>query len=226
MSTQTSTERCDLCGGTFSRTAMTRHLSNCSRPKPSAASSAVSSHSTGKSFHLVVEGREARVYWMHLAAPVEAHLSKIDAFLRRAWLECCGHLSAFSIGGKRYASGPMPEMEERGMHVALHRVLDVGTRFSYEYDYGSTTALTLKVVALREEGTRRGAVQLLARNDAPHVTCEECGSGKPATQICTECAWDGRGWLCEECAAAHKCGPDMLLPVVNSPRAGTCGYAG
>jgi len=34
------------------------------------------------------------------------------------------------------------------------------------------------------------------------------------------------GWLCDECAPKHKCGEDMLLPVVNSPRVGKCGYTG
>jgi len=42
-------------------------------------------------------------------------------------------------------------------------------KFLYEYDYGSTTALVLKVVALREQGLPKGAVQLLARNEAPRV---------------------------------------------------------
>ncbi len=34
------------------------------------------------------------------------------------------------------------------------------------------------------------------------------------------------GWLCDSCAEDHKCGEDMLLPVVNSPRTGVCGYTG
>ena len=34
------------------------------------------------------------------------------------------------------------------------------------------------------------------------------------------------GWLCQSCADEHECGEDMLLPVVNSPRTGVCGYAG
>jgi len=98
-------------------------------------------------------------------------------------------------------------------------------KFLYEYDYGSTTALVLKVVALREQGLPKGAVQLLARNEAPRVNCRRCGI-QPATQICTECAWNGEGWLCEACAVAHECGDEMCLPVVNSPRVGVCGYTG
>jgi len=32
--------------------------------------------------------------------------------------------------------------------------------------------------------------------------------------------------VCEGCAGEHECGEEMLLPVVNSPRVGMCGYEG
>jgi hypothetical protein len=172
---------------------------------------------------LVVEGRDAKAYWMHLAVPVTAPLSKLDSFLRDIWLECCGHMSGFEINGSRYASARMEgEMSTR---APLRQVLEVGTKFIYEYDYGSTTELALKVVALRDQGTPKNAVQLLARNEAPQILCDECGA-EPATQICTECAWNGEGCLCETCTAAHECGDEMRLPVVNSPRVGVCAYTG
>lgn len=160
---------------------------------------------------------------MHVAAPVTAPLSRLDDFLRHTWLECCGHLSAFDIGDNRYASQPLDE--EINMSARLNRVLAVGMKFSYEYDYGSTTALLLEVVALQERGTPKGAVELLARNEAPQVSCQRCGT-QPATQICTECECNGEGWLCQACAVAHECGDEMCLPVVNSPRVGVCGYTG
>ena len=155
--------------------------------------------------------------------PLIAPLSKLDDFLRHTWLECCGHLSAFEVGGKRYTSEPVDE--EMSMRARLSEVFEVGMKFFYEYDYGSPTALVLKVVALREQGLPKGAVQLLARNEAPQVSCQRC-SIQPATQICTECTCNGEGWLCEACAVAHECGDEMCLPVVNSPRVGVCGYTG
>ena len=125
---------------------------------------------------------------MHVAVPLTAPLSKLDDFLRHTWLECCGHLSAFEIACERYASEPMDE--EMSMS-ARSEVLEVGMKFSYEYDYGSPTALVLKVVALREQGLPKGAVQLLARNEAPQVSCQRC-SIQSATQICTEWVeWGG-----------------------------------
>jgi hypothetical protein len=72
---------------------------------------------------------------------------------------------------------------------------------------------------------RRG-VELLARNEPLGILCREC-KAKPATQICTDCqSQEDDSWLCDACVAKHACDPEMLLPVVNSPRAGVCGYCG
>jgi len=215
--------KCTLCGEIVGQASMTRHLSACCQPKSPVLSPASEKRQPAPNFHLAIEGRDAKAYWMHVAVPLTAPLSKLDDFLRHTWLECCGHLSAFAIGGKRYASEPMDE--EMSMTARLSQVLEVRMKFFYEYDYGSPTALVLKVVALREQSLPKGAVQLLARNEAPQVSCQRC-SIQPATQICNECAWDGKGWLCEACAVAHQCGDEMCLPVVNSPRVGVCGYTG
>ena len=223
MSKPQSMGKCNLCGEIVSRASMTRHLQACSPPEASGPSPASRKQIFGPNFHLAIEGRDAKAYWMHVAVPLTAPLSKLDDFLRHTWLECCGHMSAFEVGGKRYASGPMDK--EMSMRTRLSEVLEVGVKFFYEYDYGSPTALVLKVVALREHGLPKVAVQLLARNEAPQVSCQRCNI-QPATQVCTECAWNGEGWLCEACAVAHECGDEMCLPVVNSPRAGVCGYTG
>jgi hypothetical protein len=210
--------KCSLCGKTFGKAAMTRHLNRCSQPK---ALVAAGKRQTTPAFHLVVEGRWAKAYWIHLAAPVKAPLSKLDDFLRHIWLECCGHMSAFEIEGIRYFCSPM-EKEERGMETPLSQVVNAGTKFFYEYDFGSTTELGLKVVGFWNQGTPKGAVQLLARNDPPEVICAQCETHL-ATQVCIACE---DAWLCESCAAAHDCGEEMFLPVVNSPRVGVCGYTG
>ena len=217
MSKQPSIGKCNLCGESVGRPAMRRHLTACGQPEASGT------QPLGPSFHLVVEGRHAKAYWMHVALPVTARLSVLDDFLRQTWLECCGHMSAFDIGGNRYASAPMEH--QMSTRAPLRQLLAVGSTFFYEYDYGSTTELVLKVVAILEQGTPKGAAQLLARNEAPQVSCQRCGT-QPATQVCCECASDGQGWLCLSCAVAHPCGDEMCLPVANSPRVGVCAYAG
>jgi len=48
------------------------------------------------------------------------------------------------------------------MATPIGRVLDVGTKFFYEYDFGSTTELRLTVVGFWNLDKPKGAVQLLA----------------------------------------------------------------
>jgi hypothetical protein len=194
----------------------------CKQAKPSVASS---EEGPPTAFHLLVEGG-AKLYWLHLAVAPDAPLSSLDTFLRQIWLECCGHMSAFSIGNARYSGHPMNEMGDKSTRVPAGKILSVGEKFSYEYDFGTTTELALKVVGMRQTEAKRQAVQLLARNAPPPIHCDECGPETLATQVCTQCLWNGSGWVCEDCAETHECGEEMLLPVVNSPRVGMCGYTG
>lgn len=206
---------------------MTRHLDSCIKGKSGDEdSSAKKKLKKGKIFHLVVEGRGQPEYWIHIAAPAQAKLTHLDSFLRDIWLECCGHLSAFNIGGVSYSGGASgadffgqdfgDDMDE-SMDITLEK-------FLYEYDFGTTTELTLKVVSVYEGLVKGKEIQLLARNDPPVIMCDSCD--KVAVHVCTECVYDGEGWLCDECASKHECGEEMYLPVVNSPRVGMCAYCG
>jgi len=225
MAKQISTGKCNLCGGTFSKATMTKHLESCRQRKGTSETSIGNQRlQKTKCFHLVVEGRYLPEYWMHIEVPVNADFEVLDNFLRRTWLECCGHMSMFTIEDKRYSCAPMEDLNEEGFDVKLCDVLRSGMKFYHEYDFGTTTHLTLKVISEGEGESKSKAVQLLTRNDPPSITCLSCG--QPATQLCTKCAWSGEGWLCDKCAADHKCDEDMRLPVVNSPRVGMCGYTG
>jgi hypothetical protein len=132
-------------------------------------------------------------------------------------------LSSFEIAGERYASDPMDG--DLSMKRPLKQVVGVGMNLSYEYDYGSTTELKLKVAALRADGTPKGAAQLLARSEPPVILCQSCTS-EQATEICAQCACEEVGWLCPACAETHSCETEMRLPVTNSPRVGVCAYGG
>jgi hypothetical protein len=111
------------------------------------------------------------------------------------------------------------------MRVQVGSLLSPGVQFSHEYDFGTTTELRLKVVSEREgEVKGKSSIQVLARNEPPTIPCNVCG--KPATHVCSQCIYEGTGWLCETCSEEHECGEEMLLPVVNSPRVGMCAYTG
>ena len=188
-----------------------------------------------RSFRIGVEDRYDPRFWMHLDVPKSRKLRELDTFLRNIWLECCGHLSAFHISGVKYNSDDTPSFgsflggRSENMAAKLYKVLRPGKTFQYEYDFGTTTELALRVVSEGESELRKG-IHLLARNHPPELTCHSCGTAS-ATVICNECiSYEGfdlvQGYFCDDCNIRHDCDPWMLLPVVNSPRMGRCGYTG
>lgn len=219
---------CRLCGGTFAKTVISRHLAACIESKLSGKPAGRAGRSGKPYLHITVEGRYAPHYWLHLAAPAEWTLGDLDSVLREIWLECCGHMSAFRIGGARQQRSPWGDFgsgdEDESMSQPIGEALHCGDRFTHEYDFGTMTELKGRVLAELAPVFPKRKVHLLARNAAPDIRCDECG--KAATQVCSECLWNGAGALCDECAKTHACGEEMLMPVVNSPRMGVCGYCG
>ncbi len=118
------------------------------------------------------------------------------------------------------------EFEDRSMYVKLEKVLKSKKKFAYEYDFGSTTYLDLRLLGEREgaryNDKRTGAVRVLARNLPPGVYCEKCG--KSATKFLPG-SYGGYGALCDACAKQVKY-VEWFLPIINSPRVGVCGYTG
>jgi hypothetical protein len=334
---RTSKGTCNFCGGTFDKGKMTQHLKFCKQRAAVLKAANETDTQKMKLFHLVVEGRDLPMYWMHLEMPADATLADMDDFLRDTWLECCGHLSEFRIGKTSYMSqteemmwdfgnatevqdeedaeeeealaedeeeveedelspldaitmiverlnaelGPdltsvpaseieaklteilnteaeaahvslppevLPEIgrlaqllqsglfasliedpyQERDMGVELGAVLKVGQKIPYEYDFGSTTDLMVRVVGEREgaltEEEQEEVVHVMARNEAPVISCRECG--KPATKVISGYFYAGDGALCDACAKKNREDEEMMLPVVNSPRVGVCAYTG
>ncbi len=84
------------------------------------------------------------------------------------------------------------------MQVCLEQVLNPGQTCSYEYDFGSTTELLVKVIAECEVEMKGRAIQILARNNPPIVACDVCG--EPATSLCPQCIYEDNGCLCDACA--------------------------
>jgi hypothetical protein len=137
------------------------------------------------------------------------------------------------------------EEEEGGMDAELGDVLAVGEKFSYTYDFGSSSTLSLRVIAEREgtlpsdldeagegedeefEDSEEDEVDIvvMARNEPPALVCHVCG--QPASSVPSGSEYDALAEivLCEIHANATEY-PDELLPLVNSPRTGVCGYTG
>jgi len=225
MARTTTKGTCHFCQQVFGKTAMIRHLATC--PQRTISFTTAQGKRAAKParlLHMRAEGLRAPDYWMHLEIPADASLQTLDSFLRQSWLECCGHLSRFEIHGTSYSSYVDPEFGDKSMRVQVGKILEVGEQFVHEYDFGTTTELRLKVLAEREGSQQKKSVELLAHNVLPEIPCDACG--KPATQTCSQCIYEEGGWLCDNCGKEHECGEEMLLPIINSPRVGMCGYDG
>ena len=212
MPTPPSAGVCQLCRRTFRKSGMTSHLRRC-LPRHAAATAGPPA---APGIHLVVEDVVRPEYWLHLAVAATATLQDLDTALRRIWLECCYHLSGFRFGSA----------EPRNMNVPVRQAAPPATRFRHDYDFSTPTELSLRSVAEIEvaipEGS--GGVMLLARNDAPSFKCVFCD--QPAAYVTP----GPEDWIAMSAGICDRCrpnvDPDWLLPVINSPRCGVCGYDG
>ncbi len=209
MSELISKGKCDICNEMYPKRSITRHLSSHLKQKPIEKGK--------QSFHLKIESGP---FFIHLLADSKILFEKLDAFLRAIWLECCGHMSSFSIG-RAFGGNEIP------MGKQIGSVLNKGLKLEYVYDFGSSTQLDIKVEGDYSFSVKEG-IQLLSRNEPLELICYLCNK-KPATQICSV-HYDEDNLFCEKCSIKHEASCEdadyALMAIVNSPRFGVCGYEG
>jgi len=230
MSRSQSRGSCLFCGREFAKGGLSRHLPTCAKRLEAQTEADRSKRHRQTLYHLQVQDAWGASYFLHLEIRSNATLKDLDEYLRAIWLECCGHLSAFEIAGVSYENTSDPWGESEGPlmgAVKVSSVFRMGLEIAYEYDFGTTSELTIKVMAQREgKPLTEHPIFLMARNNFEQPPCMICG--KPATWLCSECMYDrenDRGELCDEHADGHE-HEDMMLALVNSPRTGMCGYSG
>jgi hypothetical protein len=201
--------KCLFCGETSAQADIDKHLST-------HLKEIAKSGQAGKSFLVKAEPdkRYGMPHFLSLWIDGETAMKTIDKFLREIWLECCGHLSEFDN----------VEMSQKAKTV-----FPTKRSLNYEYDFGSSTNLTLTVVDEYPVKAEKKVV-LLSRNEPVNLMCSTCKK-VPATQICTVCMYQEHAVFCDTCAKKHakKCedfDDYASLPIVNSPRMGVCGYTG
>ena len=202
----TSKGNCYLCGAELGKTAMKNHIMKLHDMRDEA---------TGQECCLLkIEGADDKEYWLYVDIPIRSTLNVLDTFLRKIWLECCGHMSAFSGSGHR--------------EIGKSRKLDSfspGDKLLHEYDFGSTTETLITVVGRTFRKQQKEAVRVLARNIPPVFRCAKCGA--EAEWILPERFYESENpFYCNKCLEEEAAEEVMVLPVTNSPRMGVCGYEG
>jgi hypothetical protein len=211
---------CAYCGESITKRGVAKHLDKCAKRQESLAAAEISSRPEETLWHLRVQDAYDKDFWLNLEMVGTASLNKLDKYLRAIWLECCGHLSEFTIGGWGGT--------EIGKTRKADRIFEKGLVLRHLYDFGTTSETDIKVVGFREgKAASKHPIALLARNQMPKMECQECG--QPAQWLCVECVYeeDKRGYLCEEHMEEHPHeNYGEPTPLVNSPRTGMCGYDG
>jgi len=218
--------KCFYCGNSFAKGGMSKHLKTCEKRQDAIQAHEKKSKAKPTDiFYLTVEGSYTSYYWLHLEISANLSLSSLDNLLRDIWLECCGHMSMFEINGANYSVAPMAGFGDRSMSYTIGGLLDVGVKFNYEYDFGSTTELKLRVVDKRQ-GKPNKNIGVMARNLPPEILCQTCNK-KPATLINIYAEDYETGlWFCDDCAPEEDESEIYYQPNVNSPRVGVCAYEG
>jgi hypothetical protein len=199
---------------------MLKHLSTCSQRQTVIAASEQQAGAKQPLYQLRAQDAWRGDYWLDLEMRGSATLKDLDYYLRAIWLECCGHLSQFSIGGWRG--------REIAKKTPAAQIFEPGVELTHIYDFGTSSETLIKVVAVRDgKPTTSHPLALMARNLPPEAKCMACE--RPASWLCIECMYEENapGLLCDEHAQDHphdNYGEPM--PLVNSPRVGMCGYTG
>lgn len=167
--------KCYLCGSNVQDRTAAKHVHICMCSRIAAKGAATKD----KTFLLKVKDKYTGDYFLYLLVDECVTLKELDEYLRSIWLECCGHLSCFTIDGETYDCDPEEAWEPaEGMDVEVGALFYEGLVFTHEYDYGTTTTLELRVMhAYPSLGEEKG-ITLLARND---------GQDSPRDGVCGYC---------------------------------------
>ena len=215
-----SSGQCSYCGQITSKGGMSKHLSACAQRQAILVKAQTSKMSDERLHHLRVQADGLPMFWLDLEMRGSATLKDLDHYLRAIWLECCGHLSQFSIGGWR------------GQEISMSRKIDAvfqpDVTLTHIYDFGTSSETFIKSIAMRQgKPIVPNPIALMARNVMPEARCIECD--QPAHWFCNQCMIEDQtpGTLCDIHVETHP-HDDYGEPIelVNSPRMGMCGYTG
>lgn len=195
---------CNLCDKEYTPQGIKRHLNGCIEKYYKEGKEALS--------YLIIKDRYDSTFYLHIVIRNSASLEDLDEYLREVWLECCGHMSTF-----------MDKREEISVDTKIGSLFKTSKKLDYIYDFGSSTELTVEFVK-SFKGKQTLNIKTLTRNPSIRRNCDVCKKQK-VVAVCSQCIGnEDEAYFCTKCMKNHECGIDMMLPFVNSPRLGVCGY--
>lgn len=128
--------KCAYCGREFAKGGMVKHLLTCPQRQAVIAASEQQPLEKEMLYHLRVQDIQQGDFWLDLEMRGSATLQQLDQYLRAIWLECCGHLSQFSIGSWRGSEIPKRRR--------IDQVFEPGIELTHIYDFGTSSETLIK----------------------------------------------------------------------------------
>jgi len=221
--------KCYFCGKEVTSGGGANHIKNCKKRLEVIEENKKIDGKHVDKFILLLKDKYKKDFWMYISVEKSAKLKDLDNFIRDVWVECCGHLSCFNIKNKVYGEGKTNDdiwnSYDGNMNKKLKDLVQIKSVFEYEYDFGSTTYITIKVIDEFVDIKTKNIIEILARNNEPIVQCDECGK---KAKYDFEDAYEGvTKYLCDECIKNYDEDDENYieeLEYVNSPRFGVCDY--
>lgn len=222
---------CKYCGNEYTKTGMIRHLASCKMRK------AVLEDKTGKMqngcYEIGIYDKYSPKYFLFIEISEELYLASLDQFIRDIWVECCNHMSMFRKENTFYEITEYEDYYDsyndimhKSMEEKIKDVFCVGDKIEYQYDFGTSTELIIKVYNYRKGKIDKDEIIILSRNHNEPQLCTSCK--KNTAKWIDAYAESERDWmLCDKCRN-KKYDEEKLyyLPLCNSPRTGVCAYEG
>jgi len=167
---------CNLCQKEFSTASLIKHIKSCNGYRGENLDRML----------LQIKATDDPRYFLILAIRKDQTLRQLDIFLRKTWLECCGHLSCFYIDYTRFESDldgadeVMSDDDIESMFHLIDTIIPIDEHIQYEYDYGSTTDLTIYRYDDAQLSLDNTPIQILAQNIAP----DDDPFNSPGTGVC------------------------------------------
>lgn len=119
--------KCPKCNKMYAAAQAGNHLLVC------ALQSDIPSPSMTEGYLIRISWSEQpAMYWIFATIPKNASLGLLDAFLRSIWLECCDHLSEFTIEGRRYMSHSESGNPSQSMKNQIGQLLSPGSTCQHD----------------------------------------------------------------------------------------------
>ncbi len=152
--------KCAYCSKEMAKGSVNKHLATCAERQKVIEIAEQKKGTSETLYHLRIQDAYNPAFWLNLEVRGSATLDNIDGYLRAIWLECCGHMSQFSVGAW---TG-----EEISMKRKVSDIFGAGVELTHIYDFGTSSETLIKFVETRKgKPTTNKPIALMVRNLLP-----------------------------------------------------------